>query len=86
MRIDRVTVQGSGAHIVGTTSLQTNPSWGNYLNVQYWIAGKVIAGAGPGTGGPQKKVYFWPYPAGGKAIKTIAAPDYANFYGVAISP
>jgi hypothetical protein len=85
VRVDRVTVQGSGAHIIGTTNLQTSPSWGNYLNVQFWIQGKIIAGVGPGTGGPVRALYFWPYPAGGKASKTIAAPDNGNFYGVAIS-
>jgi len=86
VRVDRVTVQGSGAQITGTTDLQTSPGWGNYLNVQFWIDGKTIAAAGPGSGGPVRALYFWPYPAGGKASMTIAAPSDGNFYGVAISP
>ncbi len=86
VHVDRVTVQGSGAHIIGTTNLRTSPSWSNYLNVQFWIEGKIIAGVGPGSGGPVRALYFWPYPVGGKASKTIAAPDNGNFYGVAISP
>jgi hypothetical protein len=86
VHVDRVTVKGSGAHITGTTSLQAKPAWGNYLNVQFWIQGKIITGPGPGSGGPTRTLYFWPYPAGGKATKTIAAPNNGNFYGVAISP
>lgn len=86
VHVDRATIQGSSAHVTGTTSLQTNPGWGNYLNVQFWIAGKAIAGPGPGVGGPTRTLYFWPYPAGGKASKRIEAPNNGNFYGVAISP
>jgi hypothetical protein len=86
VRIDRVTVQGSGARITGTTSLETTPSWGNYLDVEIAIAGKVIAGPGPNAAGPSKALYFWAYPTGGKASKTIVAPNNSNFYGVAFSP
>jgi hypothetical protein len=86
VHVDTVTVKGSGAHITRAMNLQTNPSWGNYLNVQFWIQGKIITGVGPGAGGPVRALYFWPYPAGGKPSKTIAAPDNGNFFGVAISP
>jgi hypothetical protein len=86
VRVDRVTIQGSGAQVTGTTSLQTLPSEGNYLDAEFWIQGKVIAGPGPTSAGPTKALYFWPYPAGGKASKTITAPDNGNFYGVTVSP
>ncbi len=86
VRVDRVTLQGSSARITGTADLRTTPVWGNYLNVEFWIQGKIIAGVGPGSGGPVRALYFWRYPAGGKAVKTIPAPDNGNFYGVAISP
>jgi hypothetical protein len=86
VELDRATIQGSGAQITGTTNLQTKPSWGNYLNVQYWIQGKIVAGIGPGSGSPVRTVYFWAYPGGGKASMTIAGPNNGNFAGVAISP
>jgi hypothetical protein len=83
--VDRVTIAGSGAHIIGTTSLQTYKNEGTYLDVEFWIQGKTIAGPGAGSGGPTRRLYLWPYPAGGKAFKTIAAPDNSNFDGVTIS-
>jgi hypothetical protein len=84
-RIDRVTVQGSGAQIVGSTALKTYHDEGVYLDTEFWVAGKIVTGVGPGSEGPTRLLYFWPYPKGGKALKTIAAPSGANFYGVAFS-
>lgn len=83
--LDRVTIVGSGARIVGATSLQTYHNEGTYLDVEFWIHGKIVAGPGAGSGGPTRRLYFWTYPAGGKAFKTIAAPDNSNFDGVTIS-
>lgn len=83
--IDRATVKGSGAQIIGTTKLQTYRNQGEYLDLGFLIRGKVIAGPGPGSAGPESELYFWPYPAGGKASKQITAPLYSNFYAVAFS-
>jgi hypothetical protein len=85
IHIDRVTVKGSNAQIVGTTSLQTYRNEGQYLDVEFWIQGKVIAGPGPGYGGTTRELDFWPYRLGGKISKTITAPNNSNFYGVAFS-
>jgi hypothetical protein len=85
VHVDRVTIEGSGAQIAGTSSLKTYDDKGQYLDVEFWIQGKTIAGTGPTGAGPTKALYFWPYPTGGKAIKTIPAPNNGNFYGVALS-
>ncbi|HVR46087.1 MAG TPA: hypothetical protein VMT95_05570 [Candidatus Binatia bacterium] len=85
VRVDRVTVSGSGARIVGTTSLRTYHDEGTYLDVEFAIQAKFIVGPDAGNGGPTRQLYFWPYPAGGKAFKAIQAPDGSNFQGVAIS-
>jgi hypothetical protein len=85
IRTDRVTVKGSGAQITGTTIQQTYHNEGEYLELGFSIQGKAIAGPGPGSAGPEGELYFWPYPAGGKAAKTIAAPTYSNFYAAAFS-
>jgi hypothetical protein len=85
IRVDRVTVKGSGAQITGTTSLQTYHDQGEYLELGDSIQKKVIAGPGPGSAGPEGTLYFWPYPAGGKATKQITAPLYTNFYAAAFS-
>jgi hypothetical protein len=84
-RIDRVTVAGSGAQIVGTTNLVSYHNEGTYLDVQFWIQGTRIIGPAPNAAGPTHALNFWPYPAGGKAIKTVTAPSNGNFYGVAFS-
>jgi hypothetical protein len=86
IRIDRVTVKGSAAQIIGTTTLKTYHNEGEYLGLGFSIQAKVIAGPGPGSAGPEGELYFWPYPAGGKASKQITAPLYSNFYAVAFSP
>lgn len=85
VRVDRVTVAGSGAQIISTTSLRTYHDEGAYLNVQFAIQGKFITGPDAGVGGPTRELYFWPNPAGGKAFKAIAAPGGSNFQGVAVS-
>jgi hypothetical protein len=85
IRVDRVTVQGSGAQITGTTTLQTYKNKGQYLDVEFWIQGTIITGPSPTSSGPTKTLSFWAYPGGGKVSKTIVAPDNGNFWGVAIS-
>jgi hypothetical protein len=85
IRVDQVSVKGSGAQIIGTTSLRTYQDKGEYLKLGYSIQGKVIAGPGPGPAGPEGKLYFWPYPAGGKAAMQITAPVYTNFFSAAFS-
>lgn len=85
VHVDRVTITGSGAKVVGTTSLKTYRNEGTYLPVESWIQGKAIAAPGAGNGGPTRLLYLWPYPAGGKAFKTITAPNNSNFDGVTLS-
>ena len=82
--VDRATVAGSNAQIVGTSRLQTPHNKGTYLTVQFAIGGGDIIGPGAAAGGPQRAVYFWKYPAGGRDTTAITSGS-ANFYGVAFS-
>ncbi len=83
--VDRATVTGSGANIIGTTKLQTYHNKGIYLDVQFWIHKKLIIGPGPGSQAETRLLYFWPYPAGGNAFKILRAPGNSNFWGVTFS-
>jgi hypothetical protein len=82
--VDRVTVSGSSAQVIGTVRLQTSSDEGTYLTVQFAIGDGDIIGPGAAAGGPQRAVYFWKYPTGGKDTKAITSSN-ANFYGVAFS-
>ncbi len=82
--VDRATASGSNAQVVGTSRLQTPGNKGTYLTVQFAIGGGDIIGPGATAGGPQRAIYFWKYPAGGKDTKAIIS-DSSNFYGVAFS-
>lgn len=84
-RVDRVSVNGSGAKIIGSSNLDTYRDEGIYLDVEFWIQGSTIAGPGPNSAGPTKELYFWHYPAGGQAFKKIVAPKHSNFQGVTFS-
>lgn len=83
--VDNVSVKGSSAQITGTTALHTYRNEGEYLDLGYSIQGNVIAGPGPGSAGPEGELYFWPYPAGGKASKVVVAPLYSNYYAATFS-
>lgn len=55
-----------------------------YLTVEFALGGGDIIGPGAAAGGPQRAIYFWKYPAGGKDAKAITSTT-SNFYGVAFS-
>ena len=82
--VDRAAVSGSSAQVVGTSRLRVPDGKGTYLTVEFAIASGDIIGPGAAAGGPQRAIYFWKYPAGGKDTKAVASAS-ANFYGVAFS-
>ncbi len=84
-RLDRLTFSGSNGQIAGTTILKTPGNYGTYLTVQFAVGDGSIVGPGGGDGGPARRLYVWPYPAGGMAKRSVTEGSYPNFYGVAFS-
>lgn len=80
LSIYRVQVSGSTGTVVGVTELQTRRHFGYVGNGQYLIRDKLVLGAGK----QHRSLDEWPYPAGGKSLRTIIK----NFtpWGVVISP
>jgi hypothetical protein len=75
-QIDRVTVSGSTATLVGTVALTDSCDV-----LQYWIdKGRVLAADDCGS-----TVKYFSYPAGGHSLKTIGAP-LNEPVGVTVSP
>lgn len=73
----QVTVKGSTATAVGTTTLG-----GSADVIQFWIYGKQIIGPNIGS---NPNVMSWKYPAGGSALKTITG-GLIQPVGVTVSP
>jgi hypothetical protein len=84
-RVDRLTFSGSSGQIAGTTTLKTPGDYGTYLSVQFAVGDGSIIGPGAGDGAPARRLYLWPYPAGGKAKRSVTEGSYPDFYGVAFS-
>jgi hypothetical protein len=83
--IDQFAIAGSTGKFVGETPLKTYENQATYLPTQLWIQGTAIVGPGAGTGSPNRWLYFWPYPRGGKASKIVKPPGYDDLYGAAVS-
>ncbi len=85
-RLDRVSVAGSSAKIVGTVLLKT-PS-GKMVNrlEQYWIAGSRVVGPDLYKRNAHPlKVLLWRYPDGGEPTKALDA-SWDDPWGITISP
>jgi hypothetical protein len=79
--IDQLQISGSSATIVGTTVLE-----GSEEVFEGWIAGKRLIG--PEEGPSFDAVDFWPYPAGGKSIKSLhkSSGFFDGVFGAVVSP
>ena len=76
-KIYRFAISGSGGTLKGTVNLEGATKYGLY---QTWIDGKKVVGADI----LGDTVWYWKYPAGGGAIKSITKQVLAP-YGVTIS-